>query len=213
MTGTSTREWFADAAASFTEAVDAIPSAALDGPGLGEWSLRSLIGHTCLGFSTLVAGLEAARDRDSGADVDEAWAARVDPLGYYRTASAAVFADIVDEGGRAGAALGFDPLDQAHDLAAGTTALVDSQPDDALVLSPHGPMLLIDHLAVRSFELTVHTLDISAARETEPPARLHDPLRHARSFAVRLAADTVAGASAATATGRAAFDEVRFRLG
>ena len=40
------RETFAEAARTFVGLVRALPNDRWDGPGLGEWDLRSLVGHT-----------------------------------------------------------------------------------------------------------------------------------------------------------------------
>ena len=40
------RETFAEAARTFVDLVRRLPHDRWDGPGLGEWDLRSLVGHT-----------------------------------------------------------------------------------------------------------------------------------------------------------------------
>ena len=47
------RHTFAEAAAALGQLVRAIPPDAWDGPGLGEWDLRSLVGHTSRSLITV----------------------------------------------------------------------------------------------------------------------------------------------------------------
>lgn len=44
---------FASAAAAFARLVRAVPETAWDGPGLGEWDLRALVGHTSRSLITV----------------------------------------------------------------------------------------------------------------------------------------------------------------
>jgi hypothetical protein len=46
---------FGSAAAAFAQLVREIPETAWNGPGLGEWDLRSLVGHASTAVSTVTA--------------------------------------------------------------------------------------------------------------------------------------------------------------
>jgi len=48
---------FESAAGFFVELVDTIAPTAWNGPGLGEWDLRSLVGHTARSFTTVITYL------------------------------------------------------------------------------------------------------------------------------------------------------------
>ena len=48
------RTTFLAAAGTVADLVDAIPDTAWDGPGLGEWDLRALVGHTSRSLVTVV---------------------------------------------------------------------------------------------------------------------------------------------------------------
>ncbi len=81
-------------------------------------------------------------------------------------------AAVTQRGRDAGAALGDDPSDAVMALATGVRQLVRESPDDAVVTTPVGAMRLVDCLPTRTFELTVHTLDLARALGIRPPAAL-----------------------------------------
>ncbi|GEE02488.1 hypothetical protein nbrc107696_29340 [Gordonia spumicola] len=186
----SVREWYADAAAAFVDAVDRVPASTLDRPALGEWSMRSLVGHTCRSaFTTIEMYAAAARARiDSGGELG---VTHESPASYFHAALDSVTdpAAVTAAGVRAGIDLGDDPLDHAHDLAARGVALVDALPDDAVLLTPVGAIAAPDYLATRAFELSVHTLDVVDAAELEAPALLPGCARRAAAFAASLTRD------------------------
>ena len=51
-------------------------------------------------------------------------------------------------------------------------SLLGNIPDDALVASPAGTMVLVDYLPTRTFELAVHGLDLARVLGVEPPSSL-----------------------------------------
>ena len=52
------REAFGEAARAFAELVRSIPPESWDGPGLGEWSVRDLVGHTSRALITVETYLQ-----------------------------------------------------------------------------------------------------------------------------------------------------------
>ena len=123
-------------------------------PGLGEWDVRALVGHTSRSLLTVEAYLArpaAAVEIASAAD-------------YFR-ATRAVAADpaVAARGHDAGAALGTDPAASVAEIAARVIALVDTQDETALVTTIAGGMELGAYLPTRTFELAVHTLDLATA--------------------------------------------------
>src|SRR5664279_6315178 len=93
---------FESAAGFFAELVETIPSTAWDGPGLGEWDLRSLVGHTGRSLSTVTTYLA----KPAEAVVVQSTTA------YYRWVVQQVGADpasVTERGRQAGIALGEDP--------------------------------------------------------------------------------------------------------
>ena len=111
------RTAFADAAGWFVRTT-ALVGDRWDRPGLGEWDVRALVGHTSralLTVETYLARPAAAVDLASAPD-------------YFRAISAAAAAPAVAARGRdAGTALGSDPEAAVADIAARVLALVDTQ--------------------------------------------------------------------------------------
>ncbi|MDX6374670.1 MAG: hypothetical protein QOD98_3658 [Nocardioidaceae bacterium] len=174
-------EWAAtylEAADSFADLVDSLP-ASLPGPGLGEWDLRALVGHTS---RSLVTVSEYLRKPAPSVDVESA----VD----YVAGLAAVASDsgVAQRGVEAGRLLGDDPAGAVRLLLdAATDDLLRAQPDQ-LVTTYAGGMRLRDYLPTRSFELVVHGLDIATAVPTRwvpPAAALAEAVAVATEVAVR----------------------------
>jgi Mycothiol maleylpyruvate isomerase N-terminal domain len=147
------RRAFTDAARWF------VGTAALVGdrwerPGLGEWDVRALVGHTSrslLTVETYVARPAAAIEVASAAD-------------YFRATRVAAAGSAVAEHGRAaGTALGADPAAAVAEIAARVLPLVDSHDGTEPVTTIAGGMRLEDYLPTRTFELVVHTADLAAA--------------------------------------------------
>jgi uncharacterized protein (TIGR03083 family) len=123
-------------------------------PGLGEWDVRSLVGHTSRAFLTVEEYLDrpaAAVELDSAAD-------------YFRAVSALAASDAVTQRGRdAGADLGADPAVAVAEIAARVLQLLGAQDGTELITTIAGGMRLHDYLLTRTFELVVHTLDLADA--------------------------------------------------
>ena len=204
---TLVRAWFADAAAAFVDAVDRLPADLADGPALGEWTMRSLVGHTCRTFIGVEEYSRSAHERRlSGQDV---LVEVDDAVDYFRRAFASVGdpAAVAARGVDSGRALGPAPFDTAHDLAVRGIAFVDAAPDDGLVDTPVGTMTLLDYLVTRAFELSVHTLDIVDAAGIAPPPTLAACARRAAAFAVTIPSDADALTALRALTGRAALPD------
>lgn len=125
-------------------------------PGLGEWDVRGLVGHTSRAMSTLERAFDTPADRrDVRCAAD-----------YFALAARTDHGAIAQRGREAAAALGDDPV-------AAIGALVDRvierlgalgvQSSDELVTTALGGMRLADYLPTRTFELVVHTCDLAAA--------------------------------------------------
>lgn len=144
---------FADAAAWFV-ATSAQVGDRWDGPGLGDWDLLALVGHTSRALLTVEE--YAARPADDVvADT---------PAAYFRAAR--VFAngpDVAERGRAAGRALGTDPAAEVAAIAARVVALVQDLDPEQRVTTIVGGMRLVDYLPTRTFELAVHTADIATA--------------------------------------------------
>jgi uncharacterized protein (TIGR03083 family) len=171
---------FESAAGFFVELVDTIPPTAWDGPGLGEWDLRSLVGHTGRSFNTVITYLTQP------AEV----VAMPSAVEYYRWTVQAIGADpasVAERGRQAGIALGDDPAAAVRLLRDEAVTAIRQVDGDPIIETIAGGMRVSAYLPTRVFELTVHTLDIAAAlgRVVTPPAEsLGDALRLATELAV-----------------------------
>jgi uncharacterized protein (TIGR03083 family) len=153
------RETFAEAARTFADLVPRIPDDRWNGPGLGEWDLRSLVGHTSRSLVTVQAYL------DQPAETEEV----PSPAAYYVAVAGLDNAAVADRGRQAGLALGENPAQFVDALAHRVLELVESA-GNPLIHTGAGGMRLENYLSTRTFELVVHSLDIAAAvPDIEPP--------------------------------------------
>jgi uncharacterized protein (TIGR03083 family) len=153
------RETFAEASQAFANLVRRIPADSWDGPGLGEWDLRSLVGHTSRSLLTVETYLGRPAEVE---DVPS-------PAAYYMAIAETDHAAVAVRGVEAGQALGGDPAQFVDALATRVLAQLDMA-GDPLILTAAGGMRLEKYLSTRTFELVVHSLDIAAAvPHTESP--------------------------------------------
>ena len=188
-------EWFASMAASVGDRWGS--------PGLGEWNVRDLVGHTSRSLLTVEAYI--ARP---AASVDVASAAE-----YFRATREAAAGPAVAQRGRdAGAALGADPAAAVAEIVARVLPLVETMSGGELVTTIVGGMRLADYLPTRTFELAVHTADLAVAlgiAPEVPPSAAAQALRVVADLAVD---DGVAGPLLLLATGRPAAGPAGFSV-
>jgi hypothetical protein len=133
--------------------------------------VRALVGHTSRALSTIETylGKETAGPRMQG------------PVAYYLRVLSMVTdpderrrldASIAERGREAGAALSDDPALGVSQLVERVVGLVGRTPADALLATPAGTMTLADYLPTRTFELTVHSLDLARCTDIEVPRGL-----------------------------------------
>ena len=154
-----------DSCRAFSDAADwFIVTTALVGdrwerPGLGEWDVRALVGHTSRSLLTV----EAYLDRPAAA-VEVASTAD-----YYRaTRAIAAGPGVAERGREAGAALGTDPAAAVTQIRDRVLRLVAGHDGTELVTTIAGGMRLADYLPTRTFELAVHTADLATALSVPP---------------------------------------------
>jgi uncharacterized protein (TIGR03083 family) len=157
------RRRFEQATAFFVATVARVGPAQWEQPGLGEWSIRDLVGHTSRAMRAVEGYLA------QGAELVEIHS----PVEYFlgvRESSGA--AQVAQRGREAGAALGSDPPGAVREMAARVLGVVARADAGQLVGAPRGGMTLGAYLPTRTFELVVHTLDLAAALDVpaEPPA-------------------------------------------
>ncbi|HEY3036807.1 MAG TPA: maleylpyruvate isomerase N-terminal domain-containing protein [Streptosporangiaceae bacterium] len=186
------RRAFSDAAEWFVRTA-ALVGDRWDRPGLGEWDMRALVGHTSRSFVTVetyLARPAAAAEMASAAD-------------YFRaTRAAAAGPDVAARGRDAGAALGADPAAAVAEIAARVLALVDTQDGSELVTTIVGGMRLGDYLPTRTFELVVHTADLATALGVPPDVPATSAAQALHIITDLAVADGLAGPLLLAATGR-----------
>ena len=186
------RHAFSEAAQWFVSTVGLVGDR-WEQPGLGEWDVRALVGHTSRALLTVEAYLSRPAAAVEFASASE----------YYRAARAIAASPAVAERGRgAGAALGADPAAAVAGIAERILPLVDEQDGKVLVTTAVGGMRLVDYLPTRTFELTVHTADLAAALDARldvPPAAAAEALGIVVDLAID---DDAAGPLLLAATGR-----------
>lgn len=167
---------FTTAASEFALLVARVPRDRVDGPGLGEWTLRELIGHTARAISTVTTYL--ALPAPSRVTVHSA-AEYLDVVLRQRGDDEAILL----RGRAAGAALGDDPVTAIEALTIAAADAITAAGRDRLVAVGGGAdpvaMVLGEYLRTRVFELTVHGIDIADAAGLEwvpPPAHVLDAL-------------------------------------
>ncbi|WP_127500803.1 maleylpyruvate isomerase N-terminal domain-containing protein [Actinoplanes solisilvae] len=152
------RRTFRSAAVTFVDLVGRVPADRLDGPGLGSWTLRELIGHTASSGLEQVPGVLGSRSDAVNVEAAEGYFA------FVRDVPANVLAAaIAASGDDARRATAF--LDSAGELAGRATQALAAVADDDVVTTPVGGMRVRDWLPTRTFELVVHGSDVAAAAD------------------------------------------------
>ena len=146
---------FAAAARAVRDTISQIPDDAWDGPGLGEWTVRDLVGHTSRSLVTVIDYLARPVDKEV---VPSASA-------YFTAISAGTFdkAAVTERGRQAGRDLGDDPAAGFQALVEEAVRVAEATDPDLVVHTIAGGMRVAAYLPTRTFELCVHGLDIAAA--------------------------------------------------
>jgi hypothetical protein len=137
-------------------------------PGLGQWDVRSLVGHTSRALLTVESYLArpaAAVDVPSAAD-------------YFRATSAVAADPAVAARGRdAGTALGSDPATAVAEIAARVLPIVDDRADTELVTTIAGGMRLGEYLPTRDLGRPHQRVlrRVTSPREFSDPTRPANP--------------------------------------
>ncbi|MDT5266459.1 MAG: hypothetical protein QOI90_3085 [Mycobacterium sp.] len=148
---------FASAATAFARLVHDIPSSKWDGPGLGEWDLRSLVGHTSRSLITVNTYLQTTADREDLATPQEYYA-RVNPSALGMDPAA-----VLERGRQAGRELGDDPAAAVDGLVEQALGELARAGDPLIQVIGGLGIRLHTYLPTRVFELAVHSLDVARA--------------------------------------------------
>jgi hypothetical protein len=176
-----------------------------DEVGLGEWTVRELVGHTSRALLTVEAYLDAAAAAD--ADGPVAAVEVTSPAAYYQRALAAGTPAVIARRGRETAAtLGPTPETAVAAIAARVLARVATLDGNEPADTPAGRIRIAEYLPSRTVELTVHTSDLLQSQGI-PAAEQRVPTRAAAAtlhVLVDLAAEKgVAAPLLRATTGRA----------
>lgn len=170
-----------EAAAALLGLVARIEPDQWNGPGLGEWDLRALVGHATRSLITIESYLDrpAARAEISGA------------ADYYRAVSGVGVgsSEVLERGRAAGVAMGPEPVTFVAALVERVTSRVGALSEvgaDPVIESIVGAIALSDYLPTRTFELVVHGLDVAAAADLPVP-ELGPALAEATALASQIA--------------------------
>ena len=148
------RNAFRESIQQFVEVVERVPSGAWDRPGLGEWSIRELVGHVVGGIDGVVA-----------------YAGHLTPVAaegaaaYYVQAmsSPRVHEEVAERARIRAASFGENPVEAVRAVVARMLDAVDALDDAAPVTTTVGPVRLVDYLPTRVLEIVTHTMDVSNA--------------------------------------------------
>lgn len=193
---------FASAADGFARLVRSLPETSWDGMGLGDWDMRSLVGHTSRSLITVSDYLRAsAAQPDISVDVSDAAAYYV----WVREYSSNAGAGAINERGRqAGRDLGAYPAITVDGLVARAVADVQHAGDPVISVIGGLGIRLSHYLQTRIFELAVHGMDIARAAGVDA-ALPTDVLEEATLLATRVAVRLGQGETVLSAlTGRVA---------
>jgi uncharacterized protein (TIGR03083 family) len=157
---------YAAAAQWFVTTVAAIGADQWEEPGLGEWTVRDLVGHAGRALVTVEEYYRPACPDDQeppppGADDDPVGGAGVYFLGTHEAPQ--LHSDVAERGRQAGRDLGAVPAETVRALATRVVTLVGGAPDGALFVSRFGVQSFATYLCTRTVELVVHTVDICHA--------------------------------------------------
>jgi hypothetical protein len=148
---------FESAARSFAGLVHRIPADGWDGPGLGEWDMRSLVGHASRSLITVSTYLATSAEHEDVATPQDYYAEIAD---YMSSTDAEA---IIERGRQAGRDLGDDPAQTIDDLVERALSDLATATDPLVAVIGGLGIRLHTYLPTRTFELAVHSLDIARA--------------------------------------------------
>jgi len=161
--------------------VHGIPADRWDGPGLGEWDLRALVGHASRSLITVSTYLQQPAEHE---DINT-------PQQYYAMVNPAALgfapAGIVERGRQAGRDLGAYPAATVDGLVSRVLGELSDVGDPLITVIGGAGIRLHTYLPTRTFELAVHGLDIARAVDISI-ALPADVLEEATALAARIAA-------------------------
>ena len=195
---TEIRNAFRESALQLVDVLERVPSDAWEKPGLGEWSIRELVGHVVGVIDGVVA------DTGHAAPMAAEGAAA-----YYVQAmsSPRVHEEVAERARTRAASFGDDPAEAVRAIVARSLEAVDALEDAAPVTTTVGAIRLVDYLPTRVVEIVIHALDVAEAAgvAVEPS---HDALTVSLALLGEIAVEHGDGAALAMAlSGRRSLPE------
>jgi uncharacterized protein (TIGR03083 family) len=147
---------FGQSAEAFLGMVEQIEPQQWELPGLGNWNVRSLAGHTARAILTVENYLLQEEPSDITIPAAEDYYGSV--FSQFTDAAA-----VEKRGVLAGEWLASDPVGQVSAAIGRAKALIDAQPPNRIVSIGGMGILISEYLRTRVFELVVHSIDLSRA--------------------------------------------------
>jgi hypothetical protein len=184
----ATKSAFACATDGFVELVGQIQDPQWHLPGLGVWDVRALVGHSARALVTLETYLNNPLSEGSLIESPAAYFRLM--LGDGSDPKQRQIQDeaIAERGREAGRDLGANPIEMISSLASRVLVLVEGVKDDRLLTIPAGVISFANYLPTRTFELSVHSLDIAQALQLELPVVLTDAIAASLELAAQIGA-------------------------
>lgn len=156
---------FLEAVDWFTGLVPGLSPAQLEGPGLGEWTLRQLVAHSVRALLTVEEYLRATPPGAAPQDDDPIRAAAT----YFLSTrdNPEVHRAVAERGRQEAERLGPDLAAAVTEASARTTDVVRRAPGDAVFETRFGTVGFATYLCTRTLELVVHGIDVCAAAGQE----------------------------------------------
>lgn len=148
---------FESAARAFAGLARRLPAEAWDGPGLGDWDLRSLVGHTSRSLITVSTYLQTPATREDVKTPQEYYAQIADYMSHEGAQA------ITERGRKAGRDLGDDPVGTIDELLDRVLGELQTAGDPLIQVIGGLGIRLNAYLVTRTFELAVHSMDIARA--------------------------------------------------
>lgn len=158
---TDLRDDFGRAAEVFCRVVSQIADDQWETSGLGEWTVRELVGHALRAVQTAASYLDQPAEAATLASPGE----------YFRAALTIpdLNAAVAERGREAGRELGDEPTARVRSEVAAAVERVSIAEPDGVITVIVGSMSVRDYLPTRIFELVAHTDDICRAVDIDNP--------------------------------------------
>ncbi|WP_257161145.1 maleylpyruvate isomerase N-terminal domain-containing protein [Corynebacterium cystitidis] len=156
----------------------------LDQPGIGDWSVRALLGHTSRAYLLIEHFLNQA---DGMTGLPELESAGV----YYRVARhiATDPQHDFERGPGAGQKLGEDPEATIREIIERVLRRLDRTASTALVDTGSGTINIETYIDTRAFEISMHTIDLARASDQPIPQRTLSTLDNCLALATDIATE------------------------